>query len=260
MNQTVLVEELRRIGRAAGAAIMAIYPTDFAIEHKQDQSPLTAADRAAHDVIARELAALEPRWPLLSEESPASAVAERRSWNRYWLVDPLDGTREFIKRNGEFTVNIALIDAHRPVLGVVYAPVIDIEYWAAADLGAWRRSAGQTTRIHVAGHAPPVPRVVGSRSHANQALADYLARLGAHELSSIGSSLKICLVAEGRADLYPRFGPTREWDTAAAQAVLENAGGCIMDLAGRPLRCNTKDDLTNPHFLAFGDRGRNWLI
>jgi len=260
VNQAALLEDLHRIGREAGRAIMAVYTTDFAIGHKQDDSPLTAADRAAHEVIARGLAELSPRWPLLSEESHSPAAAIRRAWSRYWLVDPLDGTKEFIQRNGEFTVNIALIDEHRPVLGMVYAPASDLEYSAATGLGAWRRAAGRTTRIHVAERAAATPRVVASRSHANQALADYLARLGTHELTSIGSSLKICLVAEGRADLYPRFGPTREWDTAAAQAVLESAGGCIMDLAGRPLRYNTKDDLTNPHFLAFGDRGRDWFV
>jgi 3'(2'), 5'-bisphosphate nucleotidase len=175
-------------------------------------------------------------------------------------VDPLDGTKEFLKRNGEFTVNIALVDGHRAVLGVVYAPVLDRSYFGAVELGAWRDEAGGAPQaIAVQRTARSPLKVVGSRSHPAPELADYLAALGTHEITDMGSSLKICLVAEGAADLYPRFGPTSEWDTAAAQAILESAGGRMIDTAGRPLRYNSKDDLLNPHFLAFGDPRRDWL-
>jgi 3'(2'), 5'-bisphosphate nucleotidase len=260
MDDATLIEPLRAIAKAAGAAIMAYYDADPELRLKADSSPLTAADSASHDLIARALDQLEPGWPVLSEESSPEAIANRRSWPCYWLVDPLDGTKEFLKHNGEFTVNIALIDGHRPRLGVVYAPARDVEYWGSAATGGWKRQGGRSSAIHVASSAPPQPRVVGSRSHASAELAAYLARLGPHRLSSIGSSLKICLVAEGQADVYPRFGPTMEWDTAAAQAVLESAGGCMMDFAGRALSYNTKDELQNPFFLAFGDRERDWLV
>jgi 3'(2'), 5'-bisphosphate nucleotidase len=260
MNELRLMEEVRSIARAAGRAIMALYDANPTVTFKQDASPLTAADCEAHELIVAGLLGLGLRWPILSEESVQDAVAERRAWQRYWLVDPLDGTKEFLKRNGEFTVNIALIDQHEPRLGVVYGPAKDLEYWGSASLGAWRRDHAGTQRIHAATHAAAEPRVVGSRSHASPALADYLARLGPHTLTSIGSSLKICLVADGQADLYPRFGPTMEWDTAAAQAVLESAGGCMMDLSGQPLKYNSKDELVNPSFLAFADSARDWFV
>jgi 3'(2'), 5'-bisphosphate nucleotidase len=175
-------------------------------------------------------------------------------------VDPLDGTKEFVKRNGEFTVNIALVEQHRAVLGAVYAPVLDRMYCGAIGLGAWRADAGGARRpIAVRATATPPLRVVGSRSHPTPALAAYIAKLPPHEITDMGSSLKICLVAEGAADIYPRLGPTSEWDTAAAQAILESAGGRMIDVAGRPLRYNSKDDLLNPHFLAFGDQQQDWL-
>ncbi|HSG66425.1 MAG TPA: inositol monophosphatase family protein, partial [Gammaproteobacteria bacterium] len=187
-------------------------------------------------------------------------LEDRRSWQSYWLVDPLDGTKEFIKRNDEFTVNIALIADGRPVLGVVTAPACALEYFGASAVGAWRRRGDDAPeQVHTATGRSGAARVVGSRSHPSPALATYLERLGPHELCSMGSSLKICLVADGQADVYPRFGPTSEWDTAAAQAVLESAGGNVIDLAGRELRYNTKDSLLNPHFLAVGDSRRNWL-
>ncbi|HEY9183074.1 MAG TPA: 3'(2'),5'-bisphosphate nucleotidase CysQ [Gammaproteobacteria bacterium] len=247
------------IARTAGHAILEVYRTDFAVARKSDDSPLTEADRAAHEIIVRGLARLGDT-PVLSEESAPEDHATRRSWSRYWLVDPLDGTKEFLKRNGEFTVNIALVDDHRAVLGVVYAPVLDRSYFGAVDLGAWREEAGRAAHaISVEQTARSPLRVVGSRSHPAPELAGYLAGLGPYEITDMGSSLKICLVAEGAADLYPRFGPTSEWDTAAAQAILESAGGRMIDKTGRPLRYNSKDDLLNPHFLAFGDPRRDWL-
>jgi 3'(2'), 5'-bisphosphate nucleotidase len=261
IDTIALLDAVCAIARAAGDAILAVYGRrDVAVELKDDRSPLTEADRAAHAVIRERLTELKPVLPLLSEESAPSELAERRSWQRYWLVDPLDGTKEFLKRNGEFTVNIALVDARRAVLGVVYAPVLNRLYYGAIERGAWRQDAESAPRsIRVREPAASPLRVVGSRSHAGDELAAYLEALGPHELTSMGSSLKICLIAEGSADIYPRLGPTSEWDTAAAQAILESAGGRMIDRAGRPLRYNSKDALLNPHFLAFGDPRRDWL-
>ena len=256
-----LLDAICEIARTAGEAILEVYGrADFAVVRKSDDSPLTEADQVAHAIINGALEKLTPRLPVLSEESAPADPATRRQWHRYWLVDPLDGTKEFVKRNGEFTVNIALIDGHRPVLGAVHAPVLDRLYSGAAALGAWRCDAGGMPQpIAVRRTAAAPLRVVGSRSHPTPELAAYLAGLPAYEITDMGSSLKICLVAEGAADVYPRLGPTSEWDTAAAQAILESAGGRMIDLAGQPLRYNSKDGLLNPHFLAFGDQQRNWL-
>ncbi len=255
-----LLPATREIARAAGALIMAVYERDFETSEKDDRSPLTEADLASHRHIVARLQALTPDWPVLSEESQAIDFAERGRWRRYWLVDPLDGTKEFIKRNGEFTVNIALIDAHEPVLGVVYAPARELEYFGCRGRGASRQSGdGRLVDISVsAGHDGPI-RVVGSRSHRGSSLDGFLTRIGAYEMVPMGSSLKICLVADGSADVYPRLGPTCEWDTAAAHAVLAAAGGELVDTDGRNLRYNAKADLLNPHFVAIGNRSLPWL-
>ena len=256
-----LLDAACEIAREAGHAILEVYGRpDFAVSRKSDDSPLTEADQVSHRIISSALAKLGPGLPILSEESVPTDPATRRGWKRYWLVDPLDGTKEFVKRNGEFTVNIALVDSTQAVLGAVYAPVLDRMYSGCISLGAWRSDAGAQARpIAVRANAASPLRVVGSRSHPSPELAAYLAGLPAYEITDMGSSLKICLVAEGAADIYPRLGPTSEWDTAAAQAILESAGGRMIDLAGRPLRYNSKDDLLNPHFLAFGDQRRDWL-
>jgi 3'(2'), 5'-bisphosphate nucleotidase len=255
-----LLAELCAIALAAGEAILEVYGREFAVQLKSDRSPLTEADEVSHRIIGERLRALDGSVPVLSEESAPPDAATRRAWRRFWLVDPLDGTKEFLKRNGEFTVNIALVEEGRAVLGVVSAPALGRLYYGALGAGAWRRDgAGDAKPIHVRTPAAEPPRVVGSRSHPSGELADYLAVLGPHEITPMGSSLKFCLVAEGAADVYPRFGPTSEWDTAAAQAILESAGGRMIDRVGQPLRYNTKDDLLNPHFLAFGDTRRNWL-
>jgi len=261
VDQRRLLDAACEIARDAGRAILDVYGRDdFAVTRKSDNSPLTEADRVAHRIISLALEKLDADVPVLSEESAPTDHEVRRKWTRYWLVDPLDGTKEFLKRNGEFTVNIALVDGHRAVLGSVYAPVLDRMYSGSLELGAWRSDAGRAaTPIAVRREAASPLRVVGSRSHPSPELAAYLKALPPHEITDMGSSLKICLVAEGAADIYPRLGPTSEWDTAAAQAILESAGGRMIDPAGRPLRYNTKDHLLNPHFLAFGDQRRDWL-
>ena len=245
----------------AGAAILRVYGReDFNIESKADASPLTAADLAAHKIIVAGLRELRPDVPILSEESAEVPFSERSTWSSYWLVDPLDGTKEFIKRNGEFTVNIALVRDGQPVLGVVQAPVLGRFYYGTIVDGAWRQDDGaEPRRIGVTTEAAEPLRVAGSRSHADERMAAYLDCLGAHELRPMGSSLKSCLVAEGEADLYPRLGPTSEWDTGAAQAVVEAAGGMVTATSGRPLRYNQRDSLLNPDFLVFGDQRRDWL-
>jgi 3'(2'), 5'-bisphosphate nucleotidase len=259
-NPEPLLAELCAIARTAGEAILEVYARDFKVQLKDDRSPLTEADEVSHRIIGERLRALDPSVPLLSEESAPQEVAQRRAWTRYWLVDPLDGTKEFLKRNGEFTVNIALVDSGRAVLGIVLAPVLARLYYGAVGHGAWRRDAeGEPQPIRARRSAATPLRIVGSRSHGDGELATYVAALGPHELKPMGSSLKICLIAEGAADIYPRLGPTSEWDTAAAQAILESAGGRMIDRRGEPLRYNTKDDLLNPHFLAFGDPSRDWL-
>ena len=241
------------------AAILRVYHQEFAVEHKHDESPLTAADLASHRIIVQRLGELDPQLPVLSEEGADIPFATRRQWQDYWLIDPLDGTREFVKRNGEFTVNIARVRNGRPVLGVVHVPVSGISYLGQVDRGAWKVAAdGKVSAIRVAARRHARARVAGSRSHAGDSLKRFLARLGDHEIVSMGSSLKLCLVAEGSADIYPRLGPTSEWDTAAAQAVVEAAGGSVTDTDLRPLRYNTKESLLNPHFLVFGDRSEDW--
>ncbi len=260
MNKDELpIEALIDLAREAGEAILKIYNTDFSVYEKSDQSPLTEADMASHKVIVKGLAELTPEIPILSEESAHIPYETRRGWQRYWLVDPLDGTKEFIKRNGEFTVNIALIEGERPVWGVVHVPVSGVTYYGGASLGAFRQDDdGDERAIAVCAERRDPARVAGSRSHAGESLQRYLDNLGSHEIVSMGSSLKLCLVAEGAADIYPRLGPTSEWDTAAAQAVVEGSGGRVTDLEMRSLRYNTKESLLNPHFFVFGDGSVDW--
>jgi 3'(2'), 5'-bisphosphate nucleotidase len=255
-----LIEPTIAIAARASDAILAIYNSDeLQVETKADQSPLTAADQASHELIVAALAELTPGVPVLSEESRAVPWAERSTWDTYWLIDPLDGTKEFIKRNGEFTVNIALIQGHSAVLGVVHVPVQQRCFYGYREGGAHERGADGSVRpIHVCAQAGDPVRVVGSRSHRGELLDGYLARLGAHEMVPMGSSLKLCLVATGAADVYPRLGLTSEWDTAAAQAVVECAGGKVVQTDGSPLRYNTKEDILNPHFIVYGDSSRDW--
>lgn len=249
------------IARAASAAIMRVYAGEFTVALKADESPLTLADAQAHELIVSHLQTLTPDIPILSEESPAEhhAHATRAQWPTLWLVDPLDGTREFVKRNGEFTVNIALIHQHRPVLGVVAIPAEGAAYAGGVGLGAQRVRAERSPQpIHAQQPFRPTPIVVGSRSHSSSAVDELLAKIGDHELCSVGSALKFCRVAEGAADFYPRLGPTSEWDTAAGQAVLEAAGGQVLNLQGEPLSYNRRATLLNPDFMAVGDAQFPW--
>jgi 3'(2'), 5'-bisphosphate nucleotidase len=265
-QMTDFLPEMSKISRAAGAAILKVYEEgDFSIQIKADDSPLTRADLAAHEIIVAGLNALAPEIPVLSEESDAIDYETRSQWRRYFLVDPLDGTKEFINRNGEFTVNIALIDDGVPILGVVYVPVKDVLY-AASQLGeklAFRieNNERKPIKTRVLDQDQPLT-LVASRRHGGDALASLLQRLEssfpAIDTANMGSSLKLCLVAEGQADIYPRLAPTSEWDTAAAQAIVEAAGGLVLDINFEPLRYNTKASLLNPNFLVIGDETFDW--
>jgi 3'(2'), 5'-bisphosphate nucleotidase len=256
-----LLERVADIARCAGREILEVYASGApAATAKADSSPLTLADLRSHRLIVASLRQLTPELPVLSEEAAATPFAERSQWRRYWLVDPLDGTREFLSRNGQFTVNIALIDGHAPALGVVHVPVSDTSYRGLPGTGAWRQTgAGAGEAIQVARRSATPLRVVGSRSHRGDSLDAFLGRVGEHQLLAIGSSLKFCLVAEGAADVYPRLGPTSEWDTAAAQAVVCGAGGTVSRLDGAPLQYNTRPELLNPFFVAYGPGDRDWL-
>ena len=256
-----ILQPVIAVAEQAAGAINDIYHAGFTVSEKADSSPLTRADLESHALITGALKKIQPELPLLSEESASVPFTIRKNWETYWLIDPLDGTREFIKRNGEFTVNIALIDRHMPVLGVVYIPVSGACYYAVKNHGAFRIEREQT--------APVVLRTkkttgtpftaAGSRSHGNEKTERFFARLGENtEIISAGSSLKFCLVAEGKVDIYPRFGPTSEWDTAAAQCIVEEAGGTVTDTRFRPLAYNTRESLLNPEFFAIADPGFAW--
>ncbi len=260
-----LIAPVCDIVKQAGQEVMKIYLAGFEVEEKEDRSPRTTADLASHRLICRQLKTLTPDIPVLSEESASIPYSQRMRWKRYWLIDPLDGTREFIKKNGEFTVNVALVIDHVAHLGAVYLPVQDTCYYAATGHGAFKHEREQAAcRIRTRFSTPDaIPTICGSRSHAGHSLQALLAQIGDHELISVGSSIKTCLVAEGKADLYPRFGPTSEWDTAAAHCIVQEAGGSLVDTRLRTVRYNTKDSLLNPSFIVFGslnDRWRDMLL
>lgn len=258
MELQKLIEPIVALSIEAGHAILEVYSTDFDVQEKDDASPLTQADMASHRCIDAGLRSLTPDVPVISEESGLPEFEERRAWDRYWLIDPLDGTREFVNRNDEFTVNIALIEGGRPVFGVVHVPVSGVTYLGCEGYGAEKRDGG-TEKIQVAIESDSPVRVVGSRSHRGASLDAFLENLGEFEMHPMGSSLKFCHVAEGAADIYPRLGLTSEWDTAAAQAVVEQAGGQVLKLDGSPLGYNSKAAILNPFFLVIGPQDHDWL-
>lgn len=259
-NTPEILEELIDIARQASKQILEVYETEFEVKDKDDKSPLTAADMASHNAIIAGLEKLTPNIPILSEESAAVPFSQRQQWQKYWLIDPLDGTREFIKRNGEFTVNIALIENNEAVLGVVHIPVSDSCYYASRGNGAYKlEKDGSVSRISCRKTDTGALAVAGSRSHGSEEQQKFMAAVGDEaEIVAIGSSLKICLVAEGRVDIYPRFGPTSEWDTAAAHAVVSEAGGKLTTTDLVPLQYNRKESILNPHFLVIADPGFDW--
>ena len=242
------------LARAAATEILAVYDSAFAIEHKDDRSPLTAADLASHRCIVAGLQALTPDIPVLSEESKDIDIAARREWTTFWLVDPLDGTREFIKRNGEFTVNIALVVDGVATWGVIQQPVTGALWHGGAAVGAFLREGDAAdVAIHARIPASEPLRIAASRSHRDERTQAVLDALPGSDVVGCGSSLKFCRIADGGIDLYPRFGPTSEWDTAAGQAILEGAGGAVLAPDGRPFRYNQRDTLLNGDFVALGD-------
>jgi 3'(2'), 5'-bisphosphate nucleotidase len=254
-----LLLDVVALSREAGRAILGVYTSSFTVQEKDDASPLTEADLRAQEILAAGLRRLLPEVPILSEEAEAVAYGTRARWDWLWIVDPLDGTKEFVQRNGEFTVNVALVHGHRPVLGVVHAPVLETDYYACEGFGAFKGQGREAAApIRVTDRAASPVRVVGSRSHRGSSLDGFLERVGPHELVAVGSSLKFCMIAEGAADVYPRLGPTCEWDTAAGHCVLEQAGGYVTGLDGQPLSYNARPELLNPYFLAYGDDRVNW--
>ena len=259
-NPGELLQPIIELAEDAGRRILEIYKTEFSVEYKQDKSPVTNADFAAHNAIQAGIDILTPEIPFLSEESKSEAFEQCKSWNLYWLADPLDGTREFVRRNGNFSVNIALIQNNRPVLGVIHIPVSGVNYFAAMNCGAYKSTATHEipVRIHTQKKSRNPPVIIISRSRRGGRLEKFLRQVGPHESLRMGSSIKSCMVAEGKADIYPCLGPTSEWDTAAAQCIIEEAGGRMVDTNGQPLRYNTKNSLINPPFLACGDREKDW--
>lgn len=250
MNLIELAADIRRIAREAGLAILDIYnrPGDWQVEIKGDDSPLTQADRVSNEIIVRQL----PEYPIISEENKEIPFAERQTYTRCWLVDPLDGTKEFIQRNGDFTVNIALVENGAPILGVVHIPATNETYWAVKGAGAFLEEAPLQAATFAL--TDPGLKVVASRSHSNPETEAFIAGLNQPELVSRGSALKFLLLASGQAHVYPRLAPTMEWDTGAAQIVLEEAGGAVLQATtGAPLQYN-KENLLNPHFIAYGQR------
>lgn len=259
-----LMDDVVRLAHRAGEAILPYWRVGVTVTEKADQSPVTAADLAAHQVIVDGLTALAPDIPILSEEDADIALAVRQGWQRWWLVDPLDGTKEFINGSEEFTVNIALIEAGRVVFGVVTVPTTGRAYYGGTGLGAWRSDRGgepQPIQVRQAPEAGQPFTVVASRRHSSpqqeRLLAGLSAAVGELELASVGSSLKFCLLAEGAADCYPRLAPTSQWDTAAAQGVLEGAGGEVLQVDGEVFAYPARETLLNPFFLAL-PKGVEW--
>ena len=243
------ISKINNIVYDAGTAILDIYNTSFEVEIKSDDSPLTQADKNSHLVIELGLNALFPNIPILSEEGRDIPYSERKKWDMFWLIDPLDGTKEFVKRNGEFTVNIALIKDNYPIFGSVYAPFTKELFWASNGLGAWKSINNKKDIPIIVSKSNKKTRIVISRSHPNEKVTDYINQYKEYELIRMGSSLKLCCIADGRADIYPRLGPTSEWDIGAAQCIVEQAGGSVLEYpSNNRLRYN-KENILNPFFI-----------
>lgn len=255
MHYSSILPDIIRVADEASEKVLRIYQSDFKVSYKEDESPITAADVASHEIIVKGLHNISRDIPILSEEGAQAPWEERRHWRRFWLVDPIDGTKEFTQRTGEFTVNIALIEGGEPVMGVVTAPALKEAFWGIKGEGAHKRDRnGRIHRIRVS-EPQDSKRVVASKNHLNDETRAFIETLGAHQTVQAGSSLKFCRIAEGHADIYPRMGPTSEWDTAAAHAVLLAAGGNVHTVEGKPLQYG-KEDVLNPYFIAAG----NWYI
>jgi 3'(2'), 5'-bisphosphate nucleotidase len=248
ININQLTSLAKEASLAAGKAILEIYnSSDFGVEMKGDNSPLTKADQAAHNVIVSYLEKTE--LPILSEEGRGIPYEERKNWEYFWMVDPLDGTKEFIKKNGEFTVNIALIHRDTPVMGVVYAPVLEWLYWGNAEEGAWKQEGKELAFQLQKQDSSEVKTIVASRSHLSTETQEFINQYPGVEVISMGSSLKFMLVAEGKAQIYPRFAPTMEWDTAAAHGVILAKGGSVLKMPEKTTLLYNKDNLLNPWFI-----------
>ncbi|MFC0703451.1 3'(2'),5'-bisphosphate nucleotidase [Marinobacter persicus] len=255
MHYSTILTDVIRIADEASERVLHIYQSDFKVHFKEDQTPITAADLAANEIIVKGLRRIAPDIPIVSEESPETPWEERKHWRRFWLIDPIDGTKDFTQRSGEFTINIAMIEDGEPVMGVVVAPALKEAFWGVKGEGAYKRDrSGKAHRIRVAELRDSL-RVVASKNHLNEETRAFIARLGPHETVQAGSSLKFCRLAEGHADIYPRMSPTSEWDTAAAHAVLLAAGGKVQTPDGKPLKYG-KENIENPFFIAAG----NWYF
>lgn len=257
-----LINPTLNIAKLAGDVILDFYqhPENITVQIKSDTTPVTEADIAAHEIIKQGLGELTPDIPVLSEEAADIPFDQRQQWSRYWLIDPLDGTKEFIHRTDDFTVNIALIENHLPIIGIVYAPIFDLYYFAARNMGAFKQTGiAPATAIHVRTLPQHEWTILTSRRHGSKQVKKFLTQFNNINVISRGSSLKSCLVAEGAGDCYPCLGPTSEWDIAAAQCVVAEAGGIIIDLQGNQMRYNVKESVLNPPLLIIGDTKHDWL-
>ena len=250
-----LISSTVEIAKLAGEGITEIYNSDFDYQLKKDLSPITAADNLSHIIITKRLKILTPEIPVLSEENCDIPYKIRANWTKYWLVDPLDGTKEFIKRNGEFTVNIALIENNTPIFGVIHLPVTSETYWGSQVNGSFYSSGNNDVKeIRVSeNHQNPI-RLVASRSHPSEMLNSLLKKIVDYEIIEVGSSIKFCHIASGQADCYPRFGPTSEWDTAAGEAIVSSAGGHVVAASGNSMKYNVKEEYLNPNFIVSNDK------
>lgn len=257
-NSPFYIQALIALVKTTGLAILDVYQnsTQFDVKTKADSSPLTQADLIAHNEIVEGLKQLTPDVPILSEEQdPPISFAERKTWQHYWLVDPLDGTKEFINHSGDFAINIALIENHEPIFGLIYSPVLDEVYFAGKGFGAYKQSTAGEEPVKIKTRKWKDKTIVAVGHHYKvEKLQAILEKFGEYEILTMGSALKFCLLADGRADFYPRLGQTYEWDTAAGQIIVEEAGGAVIDLDFKPLRYNTKDSLINPPFMALGSK------